>query len=151
MIDSQRTTELQTPMSRIFFLIFSIGCSVLICSCANSEQANSEQANSREVDAMTAKAQTLQLGMTKQQVRSIMGKAPTSRKARSVQEIWTFSTKRESSVLDKYSHHIFTFINDYLEAITTDESYGPQSFASEAWIYAPRGNRPDSIIEIRKR
>ena len=124
-------------MIKVLLLFFLVGFVSLVSSCG----MGAEQLNSR--------SGSLVQGMTKEQVRSIMGKAPSRRSVREIQEVWYYSAKK-AGLSERHTHQILTFIGDSLEAIVSDTSYGPDTYM-EGWIYERRGNQPDSIIEIRNR
>ena len=129
-------------MIKIITLFFLIGCPILISSCADTAQK----------DQMYSRSLSLSQGMTKQHVLSVMGGVPSSREVSGTQEVWIYSVKFNDGVEHGYSHHILTFVGSKLAAIATDRSYRstPSPYKS-GWIYEPRGNRPDAIIELRNR
>ena len=81
---------------------------------------------------------------------SVMGGVPSSREVSGTQEVWIYSVKFNDGVEHGYSHHILTFVGNKLAAIATDRTYGPTTY-ERGWIYEPRGNRPDAVIEFRNR
>ncbi len=128
-------------MIKIITLFFLIGCPILISSCAGTAQK----------DQMYSRSLTLSQGMTKQHVLSVMGGVPSSRQVSGTQEVWIYSVKFFNSMQEYgYSHHILTFVGNKLAAIATDRTYGPTTY-ERGWIYEPRGNRPDAVIELRNR
>jgi outer membrane protein assembly factor BamE (lipoprotein component of BamABCDE complex) len=124
-------------MIKVLLSFFLVGFVSLVSSCGT---------DAKQLDS---KSRSLVQLMTKEQVRSIMGRPPTRRSVRETQEVWYYSSKK-GGLLDGYTHQILTFIGDSLHAIVSDTSYGPDTY-KEGWIYERRGSQPDSIIEIRNR